>query len=280
MSVVDTIIKDSIILTLMDEKDPEEFKDISLEALNDLFDIPNKPFLKNIIFRIAFLYEDIYPVIDDKHLIQLIKDLKYLSSSKIEELLILLKFYPNLKDINKETNGFDIYNFLKDTTKFSHFFNLLKAQNITFNSDNFSYACNTDHIELVKYICENGNIKEYQNGFQTAVENNSVDIVEYLISLNLIQEIDIHYDDDYIFRYSCYCGDFEMVKQLWLFSLRYEKNFLDSSDDEFFIDACKSGNIELIDYLYNIIKEYKGIYLDDIDTDEFPLITKKWIINK
>ena len=115
-------------------------------------------------------------------------------------------------------------------------------------------ACKDGHLEDVKYLLTDWNLKEYaeyantcmwnDSGFRFACFGGNLEIVKYLLtSSDLKEHADVHSDDDNGFRYACNSGKMEVIKYL-IFDYNIEKtkeisDFLEKNKDEPF-----SGEVE------------------------------------
>ena len=95
------------------------------------------------------------------------------------------------------------------------------------------------------------------NSFINACRDGDLDNAKQLLLLN--QNIDIHADDEYAFRYSCAYGHLDVAK--WLWSL--DQNIDIHADDEYaFRYSCIYGHLELAKWLWSLNQNI-NIHVDD-----------------
>ena len=102
-------------------------------------------------------------------------------------------------------------------------------------------------------------ISESRKGFTKICELGDLEIAKWMIHTDNHNEIDIHTNDDYAFKYACKKGHLELAK--WLISLELTHNKIDiHADDEYaFRWACGSGHLELAKWLVSLELTYNKI---------------------
>ena len=242
MSIIDEIIDDSPYLSGLRNNKPEEFKDISIEKLNSLFDNTN---FKGCIKRISPLYEGLYPE-DDDIFIQLINDLDYLISSKRINLLVFIRFSFSknylLTQLNRsltyEYNQISFKNDIRTTIISLGLVDMLKNKKFIISNQEFVEICIYGHLETIKYILEQGDVLEQG-------------------------DIDIHYDDNHSIKNAC-CNKLDVFKYLIELSLK-RNQLIEKSYKQLFIISCERYNIEVAEYI-RLLAENKNIeYISDLD---------------
>ena len=260
MSVVHKIINDSAVLSNMindDQGDELDIKDMSIEELDNLFSGTKKPYLKNIISKIAPMYEGIYPIFEEmvpRDIVNFINGVHHLQTSKEMDILLLLYFYPGKNDILpflsedfefelKEIDNEEFKN-LKDALISYERLDLLKFKNYTFNRREFRDSLSRS-VEIIQYVWDNRN-----------------------------EEIDIHANNDRLFADVClsskYRKNLDAVKWLWNLEPErtinihtatsfnpYSSKRVTNAKDSIFAYALVSDNLLLAKWLLEISKDPK-----------------------
>lgn len=166
--------------------------------------------------------------------------------------------------------------------------------NIGIDQNSFESACDNDQYNIVKWIlydkgynnlivlckginisCRNNNLKIatllYQRCqqlnhrislnilelFTTVCEKGNINTVEWLYALSIEQnlKINIHFKDEYIFKFCCANSHLDVAKWLWLLGNNIDSPInIRSNEDYAFRKACNNNNIELIEWLLYISK--------------------------
>lgn len=199
-------------------------------------------------------------------------------------LLDELKDYPNLSLVNHyyhdSCNGFlsDFKKFLFETYR------------------DFHDACIRNHLEVAKYLYKNkilvyAHHKEIQKEpyvewlFQISASYKWLST--YMIKIpdmkditqTIYYDINIHSNDESIFRHACRNGHFDVVK--WLYGLdSITKINISKCDYDVFVEACRRDHLQIVKYLLEVEKvniEPRIGYLlgkhHHIPSSDFPLIT-------
>lgn len=87
------------------------------------------------------------------------------------------------------------------------------ASNVT-SKNNFEYACKYGHLDVAKCLYEFGIKTDFNRAFGFACSFGQIEVAKWLVELG---KINIHYDDDYAFRWSYLNDHLDIAK--WLFDL-------------------------------------------------------------
>ena len=236
MDLAKKIIDESVRLSNIRNDNPILLENISLQTLNVLLNATDDPSIVNILSRIIPIYEGIYPnVSDHTYFVRLIYDFYFLYSLKLATLLAILHTYDRKEEVFQllspdimsyyfdiEANGI-----LKEHLILLGLFDFIKTQNYTFNQHDFELACANNHLELAKYIYSSNT--DSNIGTSTSNDSHSESGM-----------IDIHVNDEVIFRTSCRYGKLAIAKMLW--QLGKMKNVgminIHANNDEAFRYAC------------------------------------------
>lgn len=99
-----------------------------------------------------------------------------------------------------------------------------------------------------------GNIIDYHD-FGTSCLKGYLELAQWLLHSAIKRPINIHKDDDYIFRYSCEAGQLEIVKWLIHYSVSINSPInIHSRWDHAFRSGCERGHLELVQWLVQYSK--------------------------
>ena len=251
MSLLNEIINDSKVLTLLRDENPTIEVNIIFPTFDDIF------------LRISPLYQGVYPELNkDNHnlFIQLIEDLHCLNSSKITELLVLLHFYQKKEKILEKLNidilakysSVSLEKSLKLTLSKYGFIDLLKVGKYKFNQVDLNNVCCMGSLPVVKFIIQSNTNRKFMHTMQHVCSCNYMDIAVYIWEFLKEQEHDI----TSIFICACKSGNLELIK--WVWQLGNIDLHIDNEDP--FKNVCYSYNLDAIKYVWELgYKDNVGI---------------------
>lgn len=133
------------------------------------------------------------------------------------------------------------------------------------SSNNFLSLCKLIRDNTIDDAKISEIINFIDNFFLWACKSGEKDIAEWIYNLskrNPGTKIDIHEDNEYLFRVSCTYGNLEMAK--WLYNISKIDNNIKINirifDDYVFINSCSSGSKEIAEWLCTICNDYKISY--------------------
>ncbi len=111
----------------------------------------------------------------------------------------------------------------------------------------FNYACQNGHAEMAKWLYLTGYIsnddKYVVETLSIACKHNHYEVVKYLNYIG----VNIHHDNDYLFRMAWKARKIEMIKLLYSFGKIVLTN-------QMFEDVSYNGNIELENWMFSMVK--------------------------
>jgi len=125
--------------------------------------------------------------------------------------------------------------------------------------DSFDYVCINGNLEVAQWLYSLlpiPNIKTYRS-FINSCKMGHLEVAQWLYS---IVDIDIHLQNELVFRLACEKGHLEVAQ--WLYCLGGVN--IHEVHNYAFKWACKEGHLEVAQWLYSL----GGFHKDDIKTDE------------
>ena len=91
--------------------------------------------------------------------------------------------------------------------------------------------------------------------FILACEKQYFTVAEWLYS-KYKENIDVHFDNEYIFRYACINGHLKLLK--WFIELTIKDTSIDIhiNDEDGFVNACICGHLHIMKYLFRLSQNY------------------------
>ncbi len=274
---MDKLREDSILLKTLE--DEEEYPDIIKENVDILLPVYDNRFVKDDIIK--YINAASYLGCEDK-VIELLIILHFTDKLSINLLNEdLISYYNRMQFSETKIRTFIKYNLIDTLININNYYlndsicdranflfackhgSLKMVQWIyNFNVDNleednllhitiFFLACEEGFLDIAKWIYSIDKIgiehSDVMIPFRKSCFNGHLNIVQWLLSLN-ITKIDIHWNDNYIFKSVCRNGHLEIAKLL------YSDDFSISNIREGFHDACKNGHLNIAQWLYHIKK--------------------------
>ena len=121
---------------------------------------------------------------------------------------------------------------------------------------NLLLGCTLEKFKIILSITPNLDLHaDNEKIFKIACKRGYFDIVQYLLTNNF--NIDVHADNDYAFKWACYKNHIEIVKYLL-------NNYDVKEIDIGFIWACKGCNYNVVKYLlYNNLNIHVNIHAEN-----------------
>jgi hypothetical protein len=182
----------------------------------------------------------------------------FIQSIKMNKLNIAKLLFINY-DINIYHRNNEIFRFMyifKSAKILTWFINCIGLVNGDYNNM-FKNACNDDDIEFAEWLWTKYN-KEIDICFDLYLSvcfYGSINILKWLISIN---KINIHLQDELLFRSACENGDFIVAECLW--NMSNKSINLHAVNEWAFRWACRNGNLKIAKWLWTISNYTINIY--------------------
>jgi len=114
----------------------------------------------------------------------------------------------------------------------------------------FKYGCEMGKLGCVKFLYEKYNVDVHENNeevFRVSCMNGHLEVAKWLYGLD--GKINIHYNNEEAFIDGCYSGDLEVVK--WLYGLD-GKIDIHANREHAFYWSCMYGHLEMAKWLYGL----------------------------
>lgn len=190
----------------------------------------------------------IFPIIEIEQYI-----FSYLDLICDYQKLVLVNKYYYYTTIN-DTRYIELKKFCEDTK------NTVSLDELTYGETNikiknkFIGACKYGYVHTARYLLQkyqilNDKLLQFKAFFESC-HNDQLLVAKALLEINSKHnKIDIHRDDEYIFRYVCDQGHIEIAK--WLYSLDDKIN-IHSLGDYVFRMSCEKGHLNIALWLYSL----------------------------
>ena len=229
------MISESLLLIDMTIINPDIFKDITLEKLNEMFD--NTRF-KDCIKRVYPIYQGRYP----KTILRTIEDLYYLRSSKMIDMLVLMHHSSYKDDIISKLNPNIIIEYEK----------IKQKEKELPTSIRFMF-CENNKLEIVLII--------------------SLELVDLFKSkmtyLNLKRTNKYHLADiEKVFEIACMYNNLEIIEFIWpdlIEHFHFNKIYnMDQYKMKLYTNACENGNVEVLKWIWDHVLKKDIRVIDEI----------------
>lgn len=138
-----------------------------------------------------------------------------------------------------------------EIVKFLHSLNLELLTNINFTNINFETifkkSCKKGHLNIAMWSHSFVSFKPHNVLFLNVCRNGHIEVARFLLSVDNL--INIHANNEYMFRISCSNGDLNSVKFLVLIDGKIDTHIL---NDDALYNSCINGHTEVVKFLYTL----------------------------